>query len=223
MLTILMPCYNEEANIGYCIDQAMAYIQSKGLEGEILVVDNGSTDSSVAVAKSHGARVVTERFRGYGSALRAGLSEAKGDVIIIGDADSTYDFSDLDPFYLPIATDEADMVIGDRFTGLMEKGSMPVTHRLGVPFLSWCSRVKFKTRVHDFHCGIRSISKVALDKCSFHTTGMEFATEMIAEVCRKGLRIKEVPVSLRVARKDRKTKLRTIPDGLRHLKYIFFS
>ncbi len=219
-LTILMPCLNEEENIAFCVEQAKEYLVSHNLWGEILVVDNGSTDRSSDIAVAHGATVVREWRRGYGRALRTGLKAAKGEVIIFGDCDSTYDFLNLDPMYLPLAENRVDFVTGDRFAGEMEKGAMSFSHRLGVPFLSFCGRVKFRVKIHDFHCGIRGIRKDALEKLELKTEGMEFATEMIAEAAGKGLRIGEVPVPLRRSRCERQEKLRTIRDGFRHLWYI---
>ena len=219
-LTILMPCLNEEENIAYSITQAQSYISSRYLEGEILVVDNNSSDRSAEIAEGLGAKVVKESKRGYGRALRTGIKEATGDVIIFGDCDSTYDFSDLDPLYIPLSTNQYDFITGDRFAGQMEKGAMSFSHKLGVPFLSWCGRVKFGTKIHDWHCGIRGIRRDALAKCEFRTDGMEFATEMIAEVSRNGLRIGEVSVPLRRSQNERQEKLRTIRDGFRHLWYI---
>ena len=222
-LTILMPCLNEEGNIGFCIDQAKEYIKSRKVSAEILIVDNDSTDKSAEIAVAHGATVITEHRRGYGRALRTGLEHAKGNVIIFADCDSTYDFLHLDPFYKPLAANRVDFVIGDRFAGLMEKGAMSLSHRIGVPLLSICGQIKFHVNVRDFHCGIRGIRKDALQKCSFKTDGMEFATEMIAEVSRKGLRIGQVRVPLKVSQCERKEKLRTFRDGYRHLKYIIRS
>ena len=220
-LTILMPCLDEEENIAFCVDQAMAYIRNHNLMGEVLVVDNDSTDNSADIAASHGATVISEHRRGYGRALRTGLAAAEGDVIIFGDCDSTYDFSNLDPIYQPLAENKADFMTGDRFAGQMEDGAMSFSHRLGVPFLSWCGRVKFGVKIHDWHCGIRGIRKDALLKLNLQTDGMEFATEMIAEASRKGLRIGEVSVPLKRAQNERQEKLRTIRDGFRHLWYIF--
>ena len=219
-LTILMPCLNEEENIGHCIHEAMGYLKKHSLNGEVLIVDNGSTDRSTEIAAASGARVVHESKRGYGSALRSGLRASRSTVIIFGDSDSTYDFSDLDAIYLPLARHQYDVIIGNRFAGLMETGAMNLSHRLGVPFLSWCARKKFKVNIHDFHCGIRGIRKDALEKLDFRTTGMEFATEMIAEAGRKGLRTGEVPVPLKNSICARQKKLRTIRDGCRHLWYI---
>ena len=219
-ITILMPCLNEEENIDFCIDQALEYISSRNLSGEVLIVDNDSTDNSAAIAASHGAIVITEHRRGYGRALRTGLTAAKGDVIIFGDCDSTYDFSNLDPLYQPLAENKVDFMTGDRFAGQLEEGAMSLSHRLGVPFLSWCGRVKFDVKIHDWHCGIRGIRRDALQKLNLETDGMEFATEMIAESSRKGLRIGEVSVPLKKAQNMRQEKMRTIRDGFRHLWYI---
>ena len=219
-LTILMPCLNEEENLAYCIKEAGSYLASRHLAGEILIADNGSEDRSAEIADEMGARVVHEPRRGYGSALRRGFSAAEGNVIIFGDCDSTYDFSDLDAFYEPLSRGETDFVTGDRFTGLMEDGAMSLAHRLGVPFLSWCGRVKFGVNVHDWHCGIRGIRRDALKRLDLRCDGMEFATELLAEIARKNLRFKEVPVPLRKSREKRTEKLRTVRDGFRHLIYI---
>ena len=220
-LSILMPCLNEAENIAFCVDEAKAYLLSRGLTGEILVVDNDSADRSVEIATEHGASVITEHRRGYGRALRTGLAVAKGEVIIFGDCDSTYDFANLDPIYRPLAENKTDFITGDRFGGQMEDGAMSWSHKLGVPFLSWCGRVKFGVKIRDWHCGIRGIRRDALSKLNLTTDGMEFATEMIAEASRKGLRIGEVSVPLKRAKNERQEKLRTIRDGFRHLWYIF--
>ena len=223
-LTILMPCLNEEENIAFSIRQAQSYLTyingRFNHTGEILIVDNNSTDQSAKIAKECGARVVFEPHPGYGRALRTGLLKAHGNVIIFGDCDSTYDFSNLDPIYLPLSDNLYDFITGDRFAGQMEDGAMCWSHKLGVPVLSWCGRVKFGVKINDWHCGIRGIRKDALEKCEFKTTGMEFATEMIAEASRKGLRISEVSVPLKKAQNDRTVKLRTIRDGFRHMWYI---
>jgi len=219
-ITILMPCLNEESNIAFCVDQAQTYINTRGLHGVILVADNDSTDRSAEIASTHGATVLKEHRRGYGRALRTGLEAADGEVIIFGDCDSTYDFANLDPIYRPLAENKVDFMTGDRFGGQMEGGAMSWSHRLGVPFLSWCGRVKFGVKIHDWHCGIRGIRKDALQKLNLKTDGMEFATEMIAEASRKGLRIGEVSVPLKRAQNERQEKLRTIRDGFRHLWYI---
>ena len=222
--TILMPCLNEEENIAFSIRQAQHYLSSINDRidhtGEVLIVDNNSTDRSSVIAKECGARVIYESRPGYGRALRTGLRKARGEVVVFGDCDSTYDFSNLDPIYLSLVENKYDVVTGDRFAGQMEEGAMSWSHKLGVPFLSWCGRMKFGLKIHDWHCGIRGIRKDALRKCHFRTTGMEFATEMIAEASRKGLRIGEVSVPLKKAQRVRTEKLRTVRDGFRHLWYI---
>ena len=219
-LTILMPCLNEEENIGFCIDQAKEYIEKQGVNAEILIIDNGSTDRSAEIAIHAGARVISEPHRGYGRALRTGLENARGTVVIFGDCDGTYDFSTLDPFYELLRNGTSDIVIGDRLNPLMEPGAMPWSHRWGVPFLSWCGRVKFGVPVHDFHCGLRGIRREAVERMSLRTDGMEFATEMIAEAARKKLRIAETPIKLSRPKFARKEKLRTVRDGVRHLWFI---
>lgn len=222
-LTIVMPCLNEEATIGLCITEAQEFIDTHKLKGEILVVDNGSCDTSGVIARAYGVRVLYEEKRGYGNALRIGISHSRGSVIIMGDCDTTYDFKHLEEIYEKLSAHTCDMVIGNRYAGGMEEGSMPWTHRWGVRFLSLCGRIRFQTDVYDFHCGLRGITREAAEKCAFSSVGMEFATEMIAEGTRKGLCIEQVPVMLRKCNYDRSSKLRTIQDGLRHLKYIFIT
>lgn len=219
-LSIVMPCRNEEATIGFCVDEAGAFLEKYRLKGEVLVVDNGSVDASARLAEQHGARVITENRPGYGNAIRAGLAASAGNVVIIGDCDTTYDFLHLEEMYRLLAEGECDMVIGNRYAGGMEPGSMSWSHRWGVRFLSWCARARFHTEVYDFHCGLRGLSRSAIEELAFHTAGMEFATEMIAEAAAHGLRISQVPVALRKCEYGRESKLRTVRDGLRHLGYI---
>lgn len=219
-ISIVMPCLNEIKTVGECVDVAYKYIKDHNLNGEVIVVDNGSTDGSGAEAKAHGAIVIKEKRKGYGSAIRKGLKYISGAVVVIGDCDTTYDFSDLDGFYYMIADGACDMVMGNRFAHKMEQGAMPLSHNLGVKFLSLCGRLAFKTDVYDFHSGLRSISREALEKARFGTIGMEFATEMIAEAARLDLSIHQIPISLKTCRYERKSKLHTIRDGMRHLTYI---
>ena len=217
-LSIIMPCLNEEKTIGSCIEEALTFLQNSGLNGEIIVVDNNCTDDSVKIAKKKGARIVREERPGYGNALRAGLEVAKGERIIMGDCDLTYDFTSLEGIYEGLGL--CGVVIGNRFKGGIEKGAMSLSHHIGVRGLSWVARKKYKTDVYDFHCGLRGIRKDVLADMDYKTTGMEFATEMIAEAKRKGVEIAQVPVKLRKGIKGRKSKLRTVRDGFRHLYYI---
>ena len=219
-LSIIMPCLNEENTVGICIDEARAYIKKSGILGEVVIIDNGSLDRSAEVAAFHGARVVREGRRGYGQALRKGIEESRGKIIIMGDCDTTYDFYDLDKFYLPLLHGSCDIVIGNRFNREAEKGAMPIIHRLGADILSAIARLKYGVRVRDFHCGLRGITKEAVNGLDFMTGGMEFATEMIALASKNGLRIKEVPIGYRKCKKERRSKLKPLSDGLRHLIYI---
>lgn len=219
-LTILMPCLNEENAVASCLKEAKEYLLCCGMSGEILVVDNGSTDRSAYIATENGARVIRENLPGYGQALRAGLASSRGKYIIMGDCDTTYDFSNLDALVRPLKEDRYDVMIGDRFLGGIEKGAMPFSHRIGVKALSALGRWRYKTDVRDFHCGLRSMAHYAADHLPFQTDGMEFATEMIALASANGFRIGQVPVRLRHCKAKRRSKLRALPDGFRHLKYI---
>lgn len=220
-LSVIMPCLNEESTVGYCVDEALQFIQKYDIPGEIIVVDNGSEDLSASVAAGHGARVITEKRKGYGRAIRTGIHNSSGRILIIGDADTTYDFLHLEEIFQPLSDNSYDMVIGNRYEGGMERGAMPLTHRWGVCLLSFLGRRRYHVDVFDFHCGLRGISAQAVKKLDFRTDGMEFATEMIAEAARRKLRIKQVPVALRKCDYKRKSKLRTVRDGIRHLRYIY--
>lgn len=219
-LTVIMPCLNEEKAVGHCVDDALRFMDKHNISGEVLVVDNDSGDDSAKVAASHGARVISEPRRGYGRAIRTGIAGSRGRILIIGDADTTYDFLHLEKMYVPLAKGSCDMVIGNRYAGGIEKGAMPFCHKLGVRVLSFLGRKRFGVEVYDFHCGLRAISRQAAKKLTLRTVGMEFATELIAEAARAKIRIKQVPVRLRKCEYARRSKLRTVRDGLRHLIYI---
>lgn len=219
-LTILMPCLNEVATVGSSIREAAAFLKKNGITGEILVVDNGSTDNSAAMAERCGAKVLIQPERGYGNALRTGLAHSRGKAIILGDCDTTYDFLHLEQLYEMLSSGQWDVVIGNRFAGGLEKGSMPLSHRWGVRFLSWLGRKRLHTDIYDFHCGLRGLTRTAAERLEFHTGGMEFATEMIAVAVKSGLSVGQVPVRLRRCTQARQSKLRTLRDGLRHLVYI---
>ncbi len=219
-LSLIMPCLNEENTIGDSIDEARCFISAHDLNAEIIIVDNDSTDRSADEAAKHGAAVVTEHRRGYGRAIRTGIENSSGGVLIIADCDTTYDLVHLEQFCFPLLRGECDVMIGDRFAGGIEKGAMPFLHRVGVPFLSWCGRMGLHTDVRDFHCGLRSLTREAAQTIVPHTDGMEFSTELIAEAARSGLRISQTPTVLRRARNKRSSKLHTFSDGFRHLRYI---
>ena len=219
-ISIVMPCLNEEKTVGSCVDEAFRFIRDNDLNGEVIVVDNGSTDKSAEVADSHGARVIFESRKGYGRALRSGFAESRGSVIVMADCDTTYDIYHITGMYKLLTKGRYDMMIGDRFAGGIEKGAMPFSHKIGARALSFVARLRFHTRVKDFHCGIRGFTREALCRMDFRTTGMEFATEIIAEAVRKRLRIGQVPVRLRRCEVPRNSKLHTVRDGMRHMKYI---
>lgn len=219
-ITIVMPCLNEEYTVGLCVKEALAFIEQQDILGEVLVVDNGSEDDSAAAAEKVGAKVLRQPKRGYGSAIRTGIENSRGNVIIIGDCDTTYDFLHLEEMYRMLSAGEWDMVIGDRFAGGMEPGSMPWSHKWGVWFLSRVGRAILHTDIYDFHCGLRGMTRSAANMLELQTDGMEFATEIIAQAVRTGLSISQTPVVLRTCSYKRKSKLRTIRDGLRHLLYM---
>jgi glycosyltransferase involved in cell wall biosynthesis len=219
-LSIVMPCLNEADAVGFCVREAWTFIEKYHISGEVLVVDNGSEDNSAAAAEKAGAKVIWQPQRGYGSAIRAGMENSSGSVIIIGDCDATYDFLHLEEMYRMLSAGEWDMVIGNRFAGGIEPGSMPWTHKWGVRFLSWIGRATLHTDIYDFHCGLRGLTRSAAECLEFHTVGMEFATEMIVQAVKNGLRIQQCPAGLRKCKYPRKSKLRTIRDGVRHLTYM---
>lgn len=219
-LSVILPCRNEENTVEKCVEEVYSFFHQNQINGEVLVVDNASTDASMEKALACGARLVREERLGYGSTLRTGIAHSRGRVIIMGDCDTTYDFLHMHEMYQLLFEGQCDMVIGNRFEGGLEPGSMSWIHQLGVRFLSFLGRKCFHCEVKDFHCGMRGMTRKAAEKLMFHTDGMEFATEMIAEAVKNELRIMQVPVFLRKCNYNRKSKLRTIRDGLRHLVYM---
>lgn len=218
-ISVIMPCLNEEESIGRTIDIALEGIRRVGLEGEIIVVDNGCTDQSVAIALEHGARVVEEPNRGYGSALRRGFASAHYDIMVMGDADLTYDFSRMDVLVRPILDDGFDFSIGNRLKNI-QPGSMPILHRyIGNPLLSTALRMMFrKNNIQDAHCGFRAIRKDAYERLQCVTTGMEFASEMVVRAVDHRLKIFQHDIEYHPRVGD--SKLRSFQDGWRHLRYM---
>lgn len=220
MISAVMPCLDEARTLPACILKAQQCFLRLGLIGEVVVADNGSQDGSVEIARRAGARVIEVAERGYGAALRAGVEAAQGDFIIMADSDDSYDWSRLDNF-IAKAREGFDLVIGNRFQGGISPGAMPPLHRyLGNPVLSLVARIAFRTPIGDFHCGMRGFTREAWTRMQLQTTGMEFATEMIACAARQGLRIAEVPTTLAVDGRDRRPHLRSFRDGWRHLRFI---
>lgn len=219
-LTILMPCLNEEKTLAFCIGEAKKYISESGISAEILIADNGSTDRSPEIARECGARVVSVAEKGYGNALIGGINAAEGRYIIMGDCDKSYDFYHLDGFVAKLR-EGYGLVMGNRFRGGIEKGAMPFSHRyLGVPVLSLLGRLRFKTKVGDFHCGLRGFDREKALALGLSCGGMEFATEIIGKFSLSGEKIAEIPTPLRKDGRNGHSHLNTIRDGWRHLKYI---
>jgi len=215
-----MPCLNESRTLGVCIQKALAAIEALGIRGEVIVADNGSTDGSQEIATGLGARVVPVKARGYGSALRGGIAAAHGKYIIMGDADDSYDFTQLGDFLTKL-NEGYDLAMGNRFQGGILPGAMPVLHRfLGNPVLSWLGRLFFKCPVGDFQCGLRGFRKEAIDRLDLKTTGMEFSTEMVVKATLFNLRIVEVPTVLSPDGRGRPPHLRTWRDGWRYLRFL---
>lgn len=219
VLSVVMPCLNEEKTVGICVKKAKEAIANLAINGEVIVVDNGSYDTSVEVAESAGARVVHEPNKGYGNAYKKGFNDAEGKYIVMADSDNTYDFREIPKFIQPLQ-EGYDFVMGTRLRGKIMPGAMPLLHQyIGNPFLSWFLRVLFKTNISDAHCGMRSFTNQAYTKMHLKTTGMEFASEMVINAVKAKLKIIEVPITL-YANKERKPHLHSFSDGWRHVRFM---
>ena len=215
-----MPCLDEAETLATCIKKARSFLHRTGVSGEVVIADNGSTDGSQEIARAHGARVVNVSARGYGAALLGGINAARGRFVIMGDSDDSYDFEQLDKFVEQLRLG-ADLVMGNRFTGSIAEGAMPVLHRyLGNPVLSFLGRLFFQIGTGDFHCGLRGFRLSSIKRLELHTTGMEFASEMVVRSALAGLRIVDVPTTLRPDGRSRPPHLKTWRDGWRHLKFL---
>ncbi|HZQ72373.1 MAG TPA: glycosyltransferase family 2 protein [Burkholderiales bacterium] len=220
IVSAVIPCLDEERSIGLCVKKAIEAFRRLGLPGEVVVADNGSTDRSAELAREAGARVVHQPVRGYGAALQKGIEEAHGRLIVMGDADDSYDWSDIGGFVRKVE-EGFDLVVGNRFAGGIAAGAMPPLHRyVGNPVLSWVTRLAFGVKIGDVHCGMRAFTKSAFERMRTSAPGMEFATEMVANAAHHGLRIAEVPTRLYPDKRDRAPHLRTFRDGWRHLRFI---
>ncbi len=219
-LSIVMPCLNEAETLAVCIDKAQSYFSRSGVSGEIIVADNGSTDGSQSIAEEHGARVVNVSQKGYGSALIGGIAAARGTYVIMGDADDSYDFSDLDAFLERLRAGD-ELVMGNRFRGGIAPGAMPPLHRyLGNPVLSNIGRLFFRSSIRDFHCGLRGFDRDSIMRLNLQTSGMEFASEMVVKASLEGRRVSEVPTTLKKDGRSRPPHLRSWRDGWRHLRFL---
>lgn len=222
-ITILLPCLDEAETLAGCIREAKAALAAAGVAGEILVADNGSRDGSPALARAEGARVVAVARRGYGNALAGGIAAARGRFVLMGDADGSYDFGELPRFLGPLRAG-ADLVMGCRLPkggGRILPGAMPWKHRwIGNPLLTALGRLFFTAPVHDFHCGLRAFRREAVLDLDLRCPGMEFASEMVVKATLAGLRMAEVPVTLRPDGRSRRPHLRSWRDGWRHLRFM---
>ena len=219
-LSIVLPCLNEAETLATCVRKAQSSIAAMGVSGEVIVADNGSTDGSQEIARQLGASVVDVPIRGYGAALLGGIESARGRFVIMADADDSYDLSGLEPFVAKLR-EGFDLVMGNRFQGGIAPGAMPPLHRyLGNPVLTAVGRLFFRSPIRDFHCGMRGFRRDAILGLELRTTGMEFASEMVAKAALRGLRVTEVPTTLAKDGRSRPPHLRSWRDGWRHLRFL---
>src|SRR5262245_52078965 len=219
-VSVVMPCLNEARTVGVCVAKAKRCLEQLGVRGEVIVADNGSTDGSQDLARAAGARVVPAERRGYGAALQAGIAAARGRFVIMGDADDSYDFSELGPFLDRLRTGD-ELVMGNRFKGGIRPGAMPWLHRfVGNPVLTGILNLFFRSPIRDAHCGLRGFRKDAYERLGLTTPGMEFASEMVVKACLHKQKISEVPIVLHPDGRDRPPHLRSFRDGWRHLRFL---
>lgn len=223
-ISVVMPCLNEADTLAVCVDKALRAMHENGIQGEVIVADNGSNDGSIEIAQKHGARVVNVTEKGYGNALMGGIAEARGKYVLMGDADDSYDFLELPKFVEKLRTG-CDIVQGCRLEtggGHVEKGAMPFLHRYwGNPMFTMFVRNWFGAGIHDVYCGLRGFTKEAYKRLALRCTGMEFATEMIIKAALMKMSIEEVPITLHPdGRKAHKPHLRTFRDGWRTLRFF---
>lgn len=218
-ISVVIPCLDEAATIGRCVEKALAGIARAGLPGEVIVADNGSADRSAEIAAAAGARVVREPRRGYGNAYLAGFAAARGQYLVMGDADDTYDFTELGRFIAPLRADDCDYVLGSRFRGHILPGAMSPLSRFGNPLLTGLLNLLFGLRVSDAHSGMRAFTRAAYDRMRLGAPGMEFASEIVINAAKAGLRVTEVPITL-YPRAGGPSKLHPFRDGWRHLRFM---
>jgi glycosyltransferase involved in cell wall biosynthesis len=220
-VSVVIPCLNEAETLASCIEKAHIAMRDAGIDGEVVVADNGSTDRSPEIAVAFGARLLSIPRKGYGAALMGGFSQAYGRYLVMADGDASYDFAHVPRFVGPLRNG-ADLVMGNRFKGGIAPGAMPFLHRyLGNPVLSFLGRLIFGAKCGDFYCGMRGLSKEAFEHMHLSTTGMEFASEMVVKATLAGMRVEEVPTTLSPDGRSRSPHLRTWRDGWRGLRFLF--
>jgi glycosyltransferase involved in cell wall biosynthesis len=218
LVSVVIPCLDEAASIAACVASARQTLAGAGLSGEVIVVDNGSTDGSADMARAAGATVTVEPRRGYGNAYRRGFEAARGTYVVMGDADGSYDFGELTRFVEALETG-ADFVIGSRLRGHIHRGAMPWLHRyVGNPLLSGMLNVLYGARISDSHCGLRAFRRRDLRRLELRSTGMELASEQVIRNVQLGLSITELPIDYRP--RVGRSKLSPLGDGLRHLRLL---
>ena len=219
-LSVVMPCLNEAETVETCVRKTLAFFEREGIDGEVVIADNGSDDGSVELALAAGARVVDVQAKGYGNALMGGIRAARAPYVAMGDCDDSYDFATLGPF-LEDLRDGADLVMGNRFKGGIAPGAMPFLHRyLGNPVLSFIGRLFFKSKAGDFHCGLRAFNRQRILDLDLHTGGMEFASEMVVRAALSDYDVRERPTTLSPDGRTRAPHLHTWRDGWRHLRFL---
>jgi glycosyltransferase involved in cell wall biosynthesis len=219
-VSVVIPCLNEAKSLAFCVDKAMKAFETSGISGEVIVADNGSTDGSIAIAEEHGARVIRVAERGYGAALRAGIGGARGPYIIMGDADDSYDFADV-PRFVEKLREGNDIVMGNRFSGEIKPGAMPLLHKyFGNPGLTALLNTLFHADIGDGYCGMRGFTRALYDRLDLRSSGMEFALEMIIKSAQIGARIAEIPIILWPDKRGRAPHLRSFRDGWRSLRFM---
>ena len=219
-VSVVIPCLNEAKSLAYCVDKARKALREAGISGEVVVADNGSTDGSIEIAEERGARVIRVAQRGYGAALRAGITGARGPFIIMGDADDSYDFSDV-PRFVEKLREGNDIVLGNRFEGEIKPGAMPPLHKyLGNPALTAVLNTLFHARIGDGYCGMRGFTRSLYDRLDLRSSGMEFALEMVIKSAQIGARMAEIPIVLWPDKRGRAPHLRSFRDGWRSLRFM---
>jgi glycosyltransferase involved in cell wall biosynthesis len=219
-VSVVIPCLNEANSLAFCIEKAITSCRNAGLRAEVIVADNGSTDGSIEIAEFNGARVLHVSERGYGAALKAGIAAARGEYVIMGDADDSYDFSEVPNFVNELRRGN-DLVMGNRFRGGIKPGAMPPLHKyFGNPGLSWLVNFLFRAGVGDSYCGMRGFSRALYDKLDLRSSGMEFALEFVIKATQIGARISEIPIILWPDKRGRPPHLRSFRDGWRSLRFM---